>query len=85
MKNNNINLILMLISAIIVVIISILSKYSLEQLAYTLLVVMVLFYILGSFLGVQFHKIVSRKESKVVSETMVATLPETEEVASKEE
>ncbi len=60
MKANNINVILMLTSGIIVGIIGVYFSYPLEKLAYTLLIVLVIFYILGTFLGTMFQNVVAQ-------------------------
>ncbi len=59
MKTSNINLILMLTSGIIVGIIGIYYNYSLDKLTYTLLIVLVLFYIIGTVLGALLSKVMS--------------------------
>ncbi len=64
MKTSKINLILMLTSGIIVGIIGIYTGYPLDKFAYTLVVVLVLFYVLGSVLDFFFMRIVDSVKEK---------------------
>ncbi len=50
MQLKNFNLIMMLIAGIIVTIISIINVYTIERLMYTLIVVLLLFFVLGSII-----------------------------------
>ncbi len=65
MKRSNINLILMLTSGIIVGIIGVYLNYPLVKLAYTLVVVLALFFILGTILDYFFNKIVAEAEAEL--------------------
>lgn len=60
---NKIKIIIMLIASIIVVAFSLIQKYPLEKLSYTLLLVVVLFYVVGTIIQYFFKKII--KESSL--------------------
>ncbi len=64
MKISNINLILMLTSGIIVGIIGIYYNYPLDRLTYTLLIVLILFYIIGTVLGILLNKVISSADNE---------------------
>ena len=57
MRLKNFNLILMLVAGIIVGIISVISNYSMERLMFTLLVVLMVFYIIGSVIQIVVNNI----------------------------
>ncbi len=85
MKTSKINLILMLTSGIIVGIIGIYTGYPLDKFAYTLVIVLVLFYVLGSVLDFFFMKIVDAVREKEEAEKEAVEAGEEEEDISEDD
>lgn len=73
MHLKNFNLIMMLVAGIIVTIISIITGYSLNRLMYTLLVVLVIFFIIGTLIQATVNRIFDHAdalERKKISEAL---------------
>lgn len=64
MKTTKIKVILAIIACLIVVILSLVQGYSIERLAYTMLIVVIMFYIFGSIIQVIVNKILKNNEHK---------------------
>lgn len=62
MHIRNFNLIMMLIAGIIVTFISIISGYTIERLMYTLIIVLLVFFILGTFIQAMLNRITEKAD-----------------------
>ncbi|PKM68104.1 MAG: hypothetical protein CVU95_05525 [Firmicutes bacterium HGW-Firmicutes-2] len=62
MPFKNLNIIIMLIAGIIVTVISMISKYALNHLVYTLMIVLIIFFILGTVIQTMLNKITEKAE-----------------------
>ena len=62
MHIRNINTILMLLAGIIVAVYSLLSRYTIERTAYTMILVLVIFFVLGSVLQSVLNRILQQTE-----------------------
>ena len=62
MHVRNINTILMLLAGIIVAVYSLLSRYTMERTAYTMIIVLVVFFIIGSILQSVLNRILMQSE-----------------------
>jgi len=62
MHVRNINTILMLLAGIIVAVYSLLSKYTMEKTAFTMLIVLVVFFIIGSIIQNVLNRILQNAE-----------------------
>lgn len=60
-----IKIILVLIASIIGVVISLLQKYSLKRLSYTLLIIIIIFYIIGIIIESILNKTINEEEEKI--------------------
>jgi len=64
MHIRNVNTILMLIAGIIVALYSLISEYSLEKTAYTLILVLIIFFIIGSLMQGILNKVLESVEEE---------------------
>lgn len=86
MHIRNFNLIMMLIAGIIVTFISIISGYTIERLMYTLIIVLLVFFILGTFIQAMLNRITEKaddnaraiEKDRLEQEAMELTEDETE-------
>ncbi len=62
MHIRNLNTILMLVAGIIVAVSSLLFDYSIERTAYTMLIVLVVFFIIGSLVQMILNRIITKSE-----------------------
>lgn len=62
MHVRNVNTILMLLAGIIVAVYSLLSRYTMERTAYTMIIVLVVFFIIGSILQSVLNRILLQSE-----------------------
>lgn len=69
-----IKIIIMLLASIIVVVFSILQNYSLKKLSYTLLIVVILFYIIGTLLQYFLNKIIKDSTEHKTIDNNLSTL-----------
>jgi len=82
MPFKNLNIIIMLIAGIIVTVISMISKYALNHLVYTLMIVLIIFFILGTVIQVMLNKITekadqtAREKEKQLLDSEVKSLEE---------
>lgn len=72
MKTKSMKVIILLLASIIVAILGFIQKYSLERLSYTMLVVVVLFYIIGTIIQNTIDKTI--KNAKAAEEKTVAKI-----------
>ncbi len=72
MKNNQLKIILILLAAILVSIFNVIQSYSLIRFSYTLLIVVIIFYIIGSFIQRAVNNIIMKdieQKEKAIEET----------------
>ncbi|MDF1616801.1 hypothetical protein [Petrocella sp. FN5] len=87
MPFKNLNIIIMLIAGIIVTVISMISKYALNHLVYTLMIVMIIFFILGTVIQTMLNKIAekadqtAREKEKQLLDKEVKSLEEGKEAS----
>lgn len=62
MHIRNVNTILMLLAGIIVAVYSLLSRYTIERTAYTMLIVLVVFFVIGSIVQSILNQIIQKSE-----------------------
>ena len=88
MPFKNLNIIIMLIAGIIVTVISMISKYALNHLVYTLMIVLIIFFILGTVIQVMLNKITekadqtAREKEKQLLDSEVKSLEEGKQVSN---
>lgn len=82
MPFKNLNIIIMLIAGIIVTVISMISKYALNHLVYTLMIVLIIFFVLGTVIQIMLNKIAekadqtAREKEKQLLDSEVKSLEE---------
>jgi len=81
MHLKNFNLILMLVAGIIVGIISVISDYSMERLMFTLLIVLVVFYFIGTIIQVVVNNIFEATDQELRKKEMDDLEEEEKEMA----
>ena len=81
MRLKNFNLILMLIAGIIVGIISIIANYSMERLMFTLLLVLLVFYVIGSIIQFVVNRIFESMDQEERQKEIDALEEEEKELA----
>lgn len=81
MRLKNFNLILMLVAGIIVGIISIIANYSMERLMYTLLVVLIVFYAIGTMIQIVVNNIFDTMDNDQRQKEIAALEEEEKELA----
>jgi len=87
MPFKNLNIIIMLIAGIIVTVISMISKYALNHLVYTLMIVLIIFFILGTVIQMMLNRITekadqtAREKEKQLLDREVKSLEEGEEAS----
>ncbi|PKM53710.1 MAG: hypothetical protein CVU98_13990 [Firmicutes bacterium HGW-Firmicutes-3] len=87
MPFKNLNIIIMLIAGIIVTVISMISKYALNHLVYTLMIVLIIFFILGTVIQMMLNKITekadqaAREKEKQLLDREVKSLEEGKEAS----
>jgi sulfite exporter TauE/SafE len=87
MPFKNLNIIIMLIAGIIVTVISMISKYALNHLVYTLMIVLIIFFILGTVIQMMLTKITekadltAREKEKQLLDKEVKSLEEGKEAS----
>lgn len=75
MHVRNVNTILMLLAGIIVAVYSLLSRYTMERTTYTMIIVLVVFFIIGSILQTILNRILQQSEDNEI-ELMKSELDE---------
>ncbi|MCF8018493.1 conserved protein of unknown function [Petrocella atlantisensis] len=87
MPFKNLNIIIMLIAGIIVTVISMISKYALNHLVYTLMIVLIIFFILGTVIQMMLNRITekadqtAREKEKQLLDREVKSLEEGKEAS----
>jgi sensor domain CHASE-containing protein len=83
MRIRNINISLMLIAGIIVAIYSIVYNYSMIRIIYTMLIVMILFFVIGTIIQSRLNAIVEKnnlEKNKVINEQLDEEVKELENI-----
>lgn len=83
MRIRNINISLMLIAGIIVAIYSIVYNYSMIRIIYTMLIVMILFFVIGTIIQSRLNAIIEKnnlEKNKVINEKLDEEVKELENI-----
>jgi uncharacterized membrane-anchored protein YitT (DUF2179 family) len=83
MRIRNINISLMLIAGIIVAIYSIVYNYSMVRIIYTMLIVMILFFVIGTIIQSRLNTIIEKnnlEKNKVINEELDEEIEELEKI-----